>query len=135
MITQLYVNIAAGLSEVKSCGIYREEAPQSAVLPYFLITLGEQNPSRGLNGRMKNAVNIDISYFPEAEDGRHEECWRTGQDLTRKFAVKNYKIKKRNLKIVDEVLHFTFVVDYREADADVIPTMQTGTQNTNLKEE
>ena len=114
MIEKLYKNIAAGLKAVRPCKVYVEDVPQNFAQPSFLITFYEQEPSRGINGRLKNSVRIDVLYFRESENEPFEECWRVGEDLSREFAMTDFKIRNRGLKIVDNVLHFLFDVDYRE---------------------
>ena len=47
----------------------------------------------------------------------------------------DFKIRNRNLKIVDSVLHFLFDVDYREYQENNSTAMQTISQNTDIKEE
>lgn len=84
---------------------------------------------------MKNTVNVDVLYFPEDRRNVNRECWEVGQSLIRMFGMENFKIKSRNLKIVDEVLHFMFDVDYREYLDTSISTMQTMSQETDIKEE
>lgn len=135
MIDKLYKSIAAGLKAVSPCRVYIEDVPQNFAQPSFLISFYEQNPARGINGKWKNTVRVDISYFPESESEAFEECWRVGEDLSRKFIAADFKIRNRNLKIVDSVLHFLFDVDYREYLPDNTPAMQTMTQSTNIKEE
>lgn len=134
MITKLYTGIAAGLKSIKNCTIYTEDVPQNFMQPSFLISFYDQNPSRGINGRLKNSINADISYFPEIENEANEECWQIGEDLIREFCIKDFKIKNRNLKIVDQVLHFTFDVRYREYKNDDSSQMQDLTQKTGIKE-
>lgn len=101
-----------------------------------MVTVYEQSPSRGINGRLKNEVNMDVLYFPErGRAGLQEECWEMGQALSREFAVPGFKIKNRSLKIEDQVLHFLFDVDYREFQEESSVNMQTLLQDTKLKEE
>lgn len=102
-----------------------------------MVTIYEQNPSRGINGRLKNEVNLDVLYFPEnkGKTELQEECWRVGQALSREFAVSGFKIKNRNLKIEDNVLHFMFDVDYREFNDAPGVKMRTQTIDERLKEE
>lgn len=101
------------------------------------MTLYNQNPSRGINGRLKNTINLDILYFPKniGQAELQEECWKIGQDLARGFVVASFKIKNRNFKIEGNVLHFLFDVDYREFREDSSSQMQTMTQNKKIKEE
>lgn len=119
------------------------DVPQNFAQPSFLISFYEQNPSRGINGRLKNTVNVDVSYFPESrqdvnEESRqnvNEECWEVGQNLLRELRIEDFKIKNRNLKITDKVLHFMFDVYYREYLSTDSQTMQTLSQDTDIKEE
>ncbi len=137
MINELYKSISAGLKAVKDCTIYREDVPQNFRKPSFMVTIYEQNPSRGINRRLKNEVNLDVLYFPENKGKAElqEECWTVGQALSRELAVPGFKMKNRNLKIEDDVLHFLFDVEYREFQEDSTSAMQTMSQNTNMKEE
>ena len=137
MINELYQGVNAGLKLVKDCTVYREEVPQNFKKPSFLVTIYEQNPSRGINGRLKNEVNMDILYFPENKGKAElqEECWNVGQALSREFAVPGFKIKNRNLKIEDHVLHFMFDVDYREYKDSPGVKMRTQTLDVQVKEE
>lgn len=137
MIDELYKAVAMGLKAAKNCKIYREEVPQNFTMPCFMVTIYDQNPSRGINGRLKNEVSLDVLYFPEdkGKSELQEESWQVGQVLTREFAIPGFKMKNRNLKIEDSVLHFMFDVDYREFRDIPVPQMQTVSQNTDLKEE
>ena len=56
------------------------------------------------------------------------------QDLTREFAIPGFKLKNRNSKIEDKVLHFLCDVDYREFKNDTAPQMQTLIQSEKIKE-
>lgn len=134
MMNELYRDILDGLKEIRDCTVYREDVPQGFKIPCFMITLYDQNPSRGINGKIKNSVRVDVHYFPEHEEDYQEECWNIGERLTREFQMKNFKIKNRNLKITDRVLHFLFDVDYREFRVAPEPKMQTMSQNADLKE-
>ena len=137
MINELYQGVNAGLKLVKDCTVYREEVPQNFKKPSFLVTIYEQNPSRGINGRLKNEVNMDILYFPEnrGKAELQEECWSVGQALSREFAVPGFKIRNRNLKIEDYVLHFMFDVNYREYKDIPGVKMRTQTLDVQVKEE
>ena len=114
MINKLYRAISSGLKTVKDCRIYREDVPQDFRMPCFMVTFYDQNPTRGINGRLKNTVKVDILYFPEDEENYQEECWSVSEDLIREFLIPGFKMKNRNSRITDKVLHFMFDVDYRE---------------------
>lgn len=134
MIAKLYKDIASGLNAVKACRVYVEDVPQNFKQPSFFISFYDQNPSRGINGRLKNTVRVDVSYFPESMQEANGECWEVGQELLRELRINDFKIKNRNLKITDKVLHFMFDVDYREYLSTDAQTMQTLSQNTDIKE-
>lgn len=134
MIDKLYQEIADDLKLIKSCAIYQEDVPQDFRTPCFMITFYDQNPSRGINGRLKNSVRVDLLYFPEDETNYQEECWSVGQSLQREFQPAGFKIKNRNMKITDKVLHFLFDVDYREYKESIEIKMTELSGNTNLKE-
>lgn len=134
MISDLYQSILCGLKAIINCKVYREDVPQNFIKPCFMVTLYDQNPSRGINKRLKNSVRADILYFPEDEVNYQEECWSVGEELNREFQLNEFKIKNRNLKITDRVLHFLFDVDYREFRNETVPSMQTLSQNTDMKE-
>lgn len=135
MINKLYHEISDSLKLVRDCTIYREDVPEDFRIPCFMVTLYDQNPSRGINGRMKNSVRMDVLYFPEDETNYQEECWGVGQDLQRGFCLNSFKIKNRNLKITDRVLHVMFDVDYREYLDTSEVKMQEMSQTTGIKEE
>lgn len=134
MIRNLYQNIAAGLIKIRSEKVYMEDIPQNFSRPSFLISLYDQDHSRGINKRLKNTVYADISYFPEDETDSNEECLDVSQELQRKFQIDGFRLKNRNSKIVDKVLHYMFEVDYREFREEENSKMQTMKQNTDLKE-
>lgn len=135
MIENLYKSIAAGLKTVSPCKVYVEDVPQNFTRPSFLVTFYDQNPSREINGKLKNTVRVDVSYFPESVKEPFRECWLIGEDLSREFQVRGFKIRNRNIKIVDKVLHFMFDADYREYLPDGTPQMQDMSQKTDIKEE
>lgn len=135
MIAKLYKSIAFGLNAVKACRVYKEDVPQNFKQPSFLISFYDQNPSKGINGRLKNTVRVDVAYFPESRQEANGECWEVGQKLLRELEIDGFKIKNRNLKITDKVQHFMFDVDYREYLATDTQTMQTLSQDTDIKEE
>lgn len=135
MINKLFQNITAGLKRVKSCKVYRDDVPQNFEQPSFLIILYDQNSTRGINGKLKNTVRVDVLYFPEDKQNYNEECWELCERLTRELSLEDFKIKNRNSKITDSVLHFMFDVDYREYWNTDGTKMQKLSQNTDIKEE
>lgn len=137
MINKFYQSSRQALKQVKDCIAYREDVPQDFKRPCFMVTIYDQNPTRGINGRLKNSLKADILYFPldESDDGYQEECWDVGQSLQREFCPEGFKIKRRNLKITDKVLHFMFDTEYREYLDTSEDKMQAMSQDTAIKEE
>lgn len=135
MIAELFEAVGAALKKVRNCAVYRENIPQGFEMPSFLVEIYDQNPTRGINTRLKNTVGMAVTYFPENESGSEawEECWDVGEDLNLGFKPEGFKIHARSLSISDSTLLFTFRVDYRELLPDSAETMQEMTQNTDLK--
>ena len=111
-----------------------EDVPQNFKQPSFFISFYDQNPSRGISGRLKNTVRVDVSYFPESTQEANGECWEVGQELLRELRINDFKIKNRNLKITDKVLHFMFDAESGKYIRSHAQTMQTLSQNTDMKE-
>ena len=58
---------------MKNCKVYREDVPQNFTVPCFMVTLYDQNPSRGINGRLKIEDKVlhfmfDVDYREYLED-------------------------------------------------------------------
>lgn len=114
MTDKLYGNIAAGLKRVVNCAVYPEELPQEYEKPAFVINVQEQNVFPGINGRIKNRVHFEILYYPKAEVGGQmkKECWSMAQDMNLLLWAEEFKLKNRNMKITDNVLHYGFDIEY-----------------------
>lgn len=137
MINKLYTGIAAGLKSVKNCTVYQDDVPQNFSKPSFLISIYDFGSSKSLNRKVKSDISIDIMYFPENEqtDGAKEECWAIAQGMNRIFSIQDFKIKNRNMKIEDGVLHYMFDVQYKEYKEVADNTMQELIQKNGIKEE
>lgn len=135
MISKLYAGIAAGLKNVKDCRIYRENVPEGFVRPCFMVTIYDQNHTRGINGRLKSTMRADVLYFSKSKDNYQEECWSINESLAREFLVPGFKIKNRNAMIEDKVLHFLFDVDCREIRISNTEKMGPMILTENIKEE
>ena len=137
MLELIYEDVAIALKKIRNITLYLEDVPQGFRSPCFMVTIYDQNPSRGINGRMKNSVYLDVHYFPLNESGTesYEECWAVSEDLALLFDLNRFKIRDRNFKITDNVLHFQFRIDYREFINTHEVKMQEMEQNTGLKGE
>lgn len=135
MTEMLYQNITAGLKEIRPYPVYQEILPQDYKQSSFLIVLQKQTFTTGINRRLNYTVEVDVSYYPENSDRPAKECWSMGEALFREMKVNDFKMKKRNLQIVDNILHFTFCVDSREYQENGMAEMQMISQNVDVKEE
>lgn len=135
MMTELYESIAEGLKAVKKCHVYLEGVPQNFRVPAFLVSIYSQEPSGGINGRLKNSVGFDVMYYPEKVPGAVEECWGMAEEMNRYFCIPGFRTKNRNSKIEDDVLHYMFDVDYREYREDSTDRMQVLLKRTGIKED
>lgn len=135
MITELYQAIGSGLKTIKDCPVYLDDVPQGFNQPSFLISFYQQDNSRGINGRLKNDVSIDVMYFPYDGPDKAEECLSVGESMNREFLAPGFKIKNRNQRIEDNVLHYMFDVGYREYRSEDVEQMHEMSQNTKLKED
>ena len=78
----MYKSIAAGLKAVKSCTVYLEDVPQNFKTPSFMVTIYDQNPSRGIDGDPKfKTVWTDPINAQEFAAGLIKHNYRDGWKL------------------------------------------------------
>lgn len=134
---ELYEKVEEGLSRVMECPVYREQQPEEAAHPCFVIGMKSHKAEKGVNGRMKHSVNVEIRYLPERDgpDQWQEECWGVCWMLMRGLTVSGFKMKNRNAKTGDKELHMVFDAEYQEYSGEEAPCMEKLSQSTTLKEE
>lgn len=96
--------------------IYDEDVSEHMETPSFKITLIEQHYNKKLNTRFQSSLSFDIAYF---SDKRVEEikndCYFVQSKLLKGFdRVGSFRVMNKQAKITENVLHFTFNVNYTE---------------------
>ena len=118
--------------------IYDEDIPQNFKTASFLITLTDYNYSKRINNKFNGEVSFDISFFSSKEKNEiKNDCIKVQQDLFRNFdLISRYRAIDKQSTIVDNVLHFTFKVNYSEIkDVEAEKSKMVSAElNTNIKE-
>ncbi len=113
--------------------VYDEDLPSEYQKPAFLINVKSQNYTSLLQGKFKNQVNFDISYYSNVTETVKRDCLDIGQVLLAEFDLaQNYRIKNRKAETIDNVLHFTFDIQYFISKEELSTKMQKKEMNTNI---
>lgn len=131
-IKQAIVNKLTELYPINA--IYDEDVPQNFKTPSFLITLIDQDYNKKLNVNFKSLLSFDVAYFSNKENNEiKNDCLTVQLNLIRSFdLIGSYRILNKQTTITDNVLHFTFNINYSEIKVDVEIPMQTQQTNTNM---
>ena len=110
--------------------IYREDIPQNFKTPSVLVTTVNTDVTRALAGRLRVSQSFDLSYFPESKHEPLKEIEKVKQEMFRAFDVisaqnVSFYVKEKRFNTVDNVLHFYFLVDYKESIEANNPKMDT----------
>lgn len=118
----------------KGYTIYDEDIPQNFKKKSFLITLTEQDYSKRLNTKYRSLISFDIAYFSKKSVAEIKvDCLAVQLNLLREFdLISSYRVLNKQAIITDNVLHFTFDVNYSEIKTETFDKMQTQQTNTNL---
>ncbi|PKM49626.1 MAG: hypothetical protein CVV02_15220 [Firmicutes bacterium HGW-Firmicutes-7] len=94
--------------------IYEEDIPLNK--PSFLIVLIGQDYSKRMNVKFKSLLSFDVAYF--SDKGTTEiraDCLAVQLALFRGFdLINSYRVLNKKVTITDNVLHFTFDINYSE---------------------
>lgn len=113
--------------------IYDESIPQNFEEGSFLINIGNQEYTKQIGDAFISKVLIDIAYFPISSEAKKEECLNIQQELLRAFAIENkYRIAELASITVDDILHITFQITYREMKSTENVVMQQKEVNTSI---
>ncbi|HHV09253.1 MAG TPA: hypothetical protein GXX75_03105 [Clostridiales bacterium] len=113
--------------------IYDEEAPETAAKPYFLISVTNQTYSKRFNNKYSSVLYLDIAYHSDQAEVRADGISKQ-EALLRDFDyISTYKVRNKAAKITDNVLHFTFDLQYYELTKEEFTLMQQQTINTRVK--
>lgn len=114
--------------------IYDEDIPQNFKKKSFLITLIDQDYNKRMNVKYKSLLSFDVAYF--SNKGITEvkaDCQTVQLGLFREFdLIGTYRALNKQATIVDNVLHFTFDINYSETKTYEGISMQTQQTNTNI---
>ncbi len=116
MISELKAAITSKLLEVFPTGytVYEEDLPETIVKPAFLIQITNQSYDKQTSSRYVSDISFDLSYFSD-KAGLRADCIQVQEKLLRAFdAVDTFRVIKRNAKITEQILHFTFDIRYSE---------------------
>lgn len=114
--------------------IYDEDVPQNFKKSSFLISLTDQDYNKRLNNKFKSLISFDVAYFSNKRITEiKEDCFDMQVSLFRGFdLIDNYRVLNKQSIITDNVLHFTFDINYSEIREDISDKMQTHETNTNI---
>lgn len=113
--------------------VYDEDLPEDYQKPCFLINVKSQNYTNLLQGKFKNQVNFDISYYSNTPGAIKSDCVKTGQALLSGFdTIRNYHLKNKKAETLENILHFTFEVPYTVRSEETFAKMQKQQINTNI---
>lgn len=135
MIAEIKQSIVYKLRELYSTHKrYTDNVPQNFTTPAFAVMQIDQDYSKRLNIINKGRVSYDILYFSDKPvTAIKSDCQVVQETLFREFdLVGTFRILNKNAEIVDNVLHFTFDINYSEMRVESINPMQTQTTNTNI---
>jgi hypothetical protein len=136
------------INEIKSAIVYKlrdvfplitkrytdDNIPQDFKKPSFYVTVIDQDHKKRLNTKYKSLLSFDVAYFSDKGVAEiKSDCLAKQEVLLREFdIVGTYRIKNKNARITDNVLHVTFDVNYSEMKAETRIPMQAQTTNTSL---
>lgn len=111
-----------------------DNIPQNFAKPSFFVSVIDQEYDKRMNSKYKGLLSFDVAYF--SDKGVTEiksDCLAKQEVLLREFdLVGTYRIKNKNARTTDNVLHMTFDVKYSEMKVQTSVPMQTQTTNTSL---
>lgn len=135
MITNIKQTIVNKLLELyPAYTIYDEDMPQDFNRQSFLISITNQSYSKRFGNKYKSSISFDIAYF--SNKGAEEikpDCRNMQMSLLRNFDLAGkYRALNKKATITDNVLHFTFDINYSEIKTNVSEKMQKQQTNTNI---
>lgn len=115
--------------------IYDEDVPQNFKAPSFLIILIEQDYEKRLADKYKSQLSFDVAYFSDKGDTEiKEDCLGVQLNLFRAFdIIGTYRVLNKQAGITDNVLHFTFDINYSELKVKEGITMKKQQTNTEME--
>ncbi len=114
--------------------IYDEDVPQNFRKQSFLISLTDQDYDKRLNCKFKSLISFDVAYFSNKGVAEiKSDCLDKQMNLLRSFdLIGSYRVLNKQATITDNVLHFTFDINFSEIKEDISDKMQKQQTNTNI---
>lgn len=114
--------------------LYDEVIPQDFSRHSFLISVTAQSCSKRFDNKYKSSISFDIAYFSDKEEREiKQDCLNVQMSLLRNFdLIGKYRALNKKTAITENVLHFTFDINYCEIKANVSDKMQKQQTNTNI---
>ncbi len=114
--------------------IYDEDMPQDFSRQSFLISITNQSYGKRFDNKYKSSVSFDIAYFSNKDaEEIITDCRDVQMSLLRNFDLAGqYRALNKKATITDNVLHFTFDINYSEIKTEVSEKMQKQETNTNI---
>jgi len=136
MISDIKVAIATKLHCLyPHCTIYDEDVPQKFFKPSFLISIVDQQYKKVLNNKYSGTLLIDLAYFTEKLHAIKNDCLTVQEELLRQFDLfGTFRATDKQCEIVDEVLHFTFKIKYKEMNQLEFVAMEKLLKNIGMEE-
>lgn len=116
--------------------IYDEDIPQDFDTPSFLITVIEQDYTKGIGNRYYSEVSFDLAYFSDQPTTDIKgDCLSVQQNILRSFdIVDRFRFFNKSATITDNVLHFMFKVRYSEMKNEEEIKMKSMISEVDVKE-
>ena len=94
--------------------IYVDDVPQKFKKPSFLINLIDQDYDKRMNVKFNSLLSFDVAYFSNLSEVK-EDCQEVQLKLFRAMdLIGSYRALNKQATITDNVLHFTFNINYSE---------------------
>lgn len=118
--------------------VYRFYCPQKFKTPSFLISVTDQDYGRLLRGAFTGKLSLDLQYFSGAKavdlKAIRADCVSMQETLLRGFnLIGRFRCVNKDVRITDNVLHFTFDIKYSERVTVTDPQMKSVTNSAKEK--
>jgi hypothetical protein len=116
---------------------YTDDIPQNFVKPAFVIFTIDHDYSKRLSAKYNGRISFDIAYFSDKPSQEiKSDCLTIQETLLREFdligTTNKFRVLNKNTRITDNVLHFTFDINYSEMKVEERIPMQTQQTNTSI---
>lgn len=127
MIADVQNALAARLAALyPDAKVYLDYVPQNFHTPSFLIEITDHSYGKRLQDISKGTLAIDLQYFSGVRyadiTGIRADCRAVQETLLRELdLVGTFRIRDKDARITDDVLHVTFSTQYYEMQISTEP--------------